>query len=107
MKLKIFSIAAVLFVGLFYVNNINSTVKKEQTKTLTSSNVYTFQKNVFPMLQSKCQTCHFAGGKMYSKLPFDDSATVFKLGKRLFTRLQKKEQQEIINSWLQTDSKNK
>ncbi len=63
----------------------------------------TFRDNVLPMLQANCKPCHFPGGKMYSKLPFDDSATVLKLGTKLFTRLQKKEQQEIINKWMEVE----
>ncbi|HTK82469.1 MAG TPA: hypothetical protein VL633_09275 [Bacteroidota bacterium] len=53
-----------------------------------------------PLLQANCNPCHFPGGKVYQKLPFDDSLTVAKLGKKLNTRLKKKEQQDIINDWV-------
>ena len=60
---------------------------------------YSFRGNVFPILQSKCQPCHFPEGKMYKKLPFDDSVTVAKLGLRLNTRLKERADQEVITGW--------
>ena len=41
----------------------------------------------------------------FVSLPFDDSATVASLGKKLFTRLKKKEQQAIINGWIELRKK--
>lgn len=39
-----------------------------------------FQKDVRPILEQRCQPCHFAGGKMYAQLPFDKPQTVDKPG---------------------------
>jgi Na+-translocating ferredoxin:NAD+ oxidoreductase RNF subunit RnfB len=69
--------------------------------------LYTFQKDVLPLLQTNCNPCHFPGGKMYAKLPFDDSVTVARLGKRLNSRLKETEQQNIINSWVEGGTKKK
>ena len=46
-----------------------------------------FTHEVRPVLEKRCSPCHFPGGKMYARLPFDDPATVRKLGERLFTRI--------------------
>ena len=40
----------------------------------------TFRGDVLPILHAKCEPCHFEGGKVYSKLPFTDSAVVATLG---------------------------
>jgi len=58
-----------------------------------------FEADVKPILQ-RCTPCHFAGGKMYEKLPFDRPATVVKLGERLFTRIQKDEERATIRRFL-------
>ncbi|SRR6266849_1749245 len=55
--------------------------------------------------QANCNPCHFPGGKVYKKLPFDDSVTVTKLGKKLNTRSKKKEQEAMINWWIQRGAK--
>lgn len=35
-----------------------------------------FEKDVLPILQAKCSPCHFEGGKMYAKMPFDNPKTI-------------------------------
>lgn len=59
-----------------------------------------FAKDVRPILEKRCQPCHFTGGKMYEKLPFDRPETIHKLGTRLFTRIKKEEEQAVIRAFL-------
>jgi hypothetical protein len=59
-----------------------------------------FAKEIRPILEKRCQPCHFAGGRMYSKLPFDRPETVHKLGTRLFTRIKAAEEQKVIREFL-------
>jgi hypothetical protein len=40
----------------------------------------TFASDIRPILESRCQPCHFQGGQMYDKLPFDKPETITKLG---------------------------
>jgi len=35
-----------------------------------------FNTEVLPILQTKCSPCHFPGGKMYGKMPFDKGVTI-------------------------------
>lgn len=60
---------------------------------------YSYRGNILPILQAKCQPCHFEGGKVFAKLPFNDSTVVAKLGKRLNTRLKDSTDQAVILSW--------
>src|SRR5215470_9260455 len=46
-----------------------------------------FDTQLKPIFQSKCMPCHFSGGKVYDRLPFDTPATIRKLGTKLFTRI--------------------
>jgi len=55
-----------------------------------------FQSQVLPILVKRCSPCHFPGGKMYSRLPFDRQATIQQLGTRLFTRIERPEEQALI-----------
>ena len=59
-----------------------------------------FTPDVRPILEKRCQPCHFTGGKMYDKLPFDRAETVDKLGTKLFTRIKKDEEQAVIRAFL-------
>ncbi len=60
-----------------------------------------FKTQIRPIL-ARCQPCHFTGGKMYERLPFDRPETVVKLGTRLFTRIRDEKQRELIRQFLAT-----
>jgi hypothetical protein len=59
-----------------------------------------FARDVRPILERRCQPCHFDGGKMYAALPFDRPATITKLGDRLFTRIKDRQEQAVIRDFL-------
>lgn len=59
-----------------------------------------FESRVRPLLEARCQPCHFPGGSMYGKLPFDQEETIRELGERLFTRIKDPGEQEIIRGFL-------
>ena len=62
-----------------------------------------FDTQLKPILQSKCMPCHFSGGKMYDRLPFDKPATIKKLGTRLFTRIKDDHDRKLIEDFLTQD----
>ena len=41
-----------------------------------STLIIDFDKDIVPILKSRCSPCHFPGGKMYEKMPFDKSKTI-------------------------------
>ena len=59
-----------------------------------------FAKDVRPILEQRCVPCHFAGGKMYARLPFDRPETIRKLGTKLFTRIKDEKERERIRRFL-------
>jgi hypothetical protein len=59
-----------------------------------------FARDVRPILEKRCQPCHFPGGKMYGKLPFDRPETIDQLGTKLFTRIKKEDEQAVIRGFL-------
>jgi len=42
-----------------------------------------------PLLQQKCSPCHFTGGKMYERMPFDNGTTIISHGEGIVRRLSK------------------
>jgi hypothetical protein len=62
-----------------------------------------FARDVRPILERRCQPCHFAGGKMYGTLPFDRAETVDKLGAKLFTRIKADDEQKVIRAFLERE----
>jgi cytochrome c5 len=59
-----------------------------------------FERSVRPILEKHCRPCHFEGGVMHEKLPFDRAGTIRTLGERLFTRIKDPEEQESFRAFL-------
>ncbi len=59
-----------------------------------------FATQVRPILDPKCQPCHFNGGTMYQRLPFDRPDTIKTLGTKLFTRIKDENERQIIRAFL-------
>lgn len=65
-----------------------------------SSRVDYFNANIRPVLEKRCQPCHFEGGKMYAQLPFDNPKTIRRLGTKLFSRIHEEHEQDVIRTFL-------
>lgn len=59
-----------------------------------------FDTQVKPIFESKCTPCHFSGGQMYDRLPFDKPATIKQLGTKLFTRIKEENDRRLIEAFL-------
>lgn len=59
-----------------------------------------YKTDVQPLLESRCMPCHFPGGKVYAKLPFDKPQTVVTLGEKMFTRIKDPHSQALIRKFL-------
>ena|SRR6266446_3156078 len=59
-----------------------------------------FATQIRPVLEAKCQPCHFSGGKVYQRMPFDRPETIKKLGTKLFTRIKDENERQIIREFL-------
>src|SRR5437867_12109888 len=60
-----------------------------------------FNTEIKPIFQARCQPCHFQGGKVYEKLPFDKPETITRLGTKLFTRIKDEKEQRLIREFLE------
>ena len=81
------------------VSAIPASVQPISHVSIISSRV-DFATQVEPILKSRCQGCHFPGGKMYDKLPFDRPETIKHLGTKLFTRISDENDRKVIREFL-------
>ncbi|MDZ7363362.1 MAG: hypothetical protein ONB46_21980 [candidate division KSB1 bacterium] len=79
--------------------NVQAESTPPQQAPADSQYVDDFTSKVLPIV-SKCQPCHFKGGKVYAQLPFDNPKTIRHLGTKLFTRIRDENQQAIIRAFL-------
>ncbi|HYR74567.1 MAG TPA: hypothetical protein VEM96_01880 [Pyrinomonadaceae bacterium] len=59
-----------------------------------------FTTEIKPIFQARCLPCHFPGGKVYDRMPFDKPETITKLGTKLFTRIKDEKEQRLIRAFL-------
>lgn len=59
-----------------------------------------FETQLKPIFKSKCMPCHFSGGKVYDRMPFDKPETIRKLGTKLFTRISDENERHLIEEFL-------
>jgi hypothetical protein len=79
--------------------NVQAQSAPLQQMPADSQHVDYFTSKVLPIV-SKCQPCHFKGGKMYAQLPFDDPKTIRHIGTKLFSRIRDEQEQNIIRTFL-------
>ena len=60
-----------------------------------------FVSSVRPILESHCTPCHFPGGKMYERLPFDKAETLASHREGALRRL-KGDDRAAFEAWLKT-----
>jgi hypothetical protein len=59
-----------------------------------------FTTQIKPILEARCQPCHFSGGKVYAKMPFDRAETIKTMGTKLFTRIKDENERRVIRDFL-------
>jgi cytochrome c5 len=68
--------------------------------SITPATKPNFDTEIKPIFQARCQPCHFQGGKVYDKMPFDKAETINRLGTKLFTRIKDEKEQRLIREFL-------
>lgn len=98
-------VIGVVAMGLLLIESgsIAKPARKTENVTPVSSTAKArvdFETQLKPLFQSKCMPCHFSGGKVYDRLPFDKPETIRKLGTRLFTRIKEENDRRLIEDFL-------
>ena len=59
-----------------------------------------FPTQIRPILEARCQPCHFSGGKVHKEMPFDRAETIKSMGTKLFTRIKNENERRLISAFL-------
>jgi hypothetical protein len=92
-------ISALGLCGCSHTNARPTAPADSHVKTIDSAKV-DFATQVRPILEAKCQPCHFNGGKVYGQMPFDRPETIKRLGAKLFTRIKEENERQVIRAFL-------
>ena len=102
--LLMFALVGTTLPGLWVLARLQTTrgnaTAAAASLSATSSPKPSFETDIKPIFQAKCQPCHFQGGKVYDKMPFDKAETITRLGTKLFTRIKDEKEQRLIREFL-------
>ena len=65
-----------------------------------------FKSEVAPIFKARCSPCHFPGGKMYAKLPFDTASTIINNREGILRRIKDETESKKIREFLIQEDKN-
>ena len=71
----------------------------------TDTNMIDFNTAVKPIFVSHCSPCHFSGGKMYERLPFDKDTTIIAHEQGILRRIKDEKNKELISQFIQQQNK--
>ena len=59
-----------------------------------------FTTQVQPILQKHCTPCHFTGGKMYVRMPFDASQTLLSHKEGILKRIKQEDENSLLKQYI-------
>ena len=99
----------VLFGIIFLFGWLESSTKKPSgkstQKTITFEDTIHFVSQIQPILVKNCSPCHFTGGKMYERMPFDKDTTIINHETGILKRI-KGEENLLIKTFIEQNKIN-
>ena len=77
-----------------------SPVMNTAGKTLEAGDTIQFSSHVQPIMQKRCTPCHFTGGKMYERMPFDKDTTIINHQASVLKRIKDEEENSIVRKFV-------
>ena len=63
-----------------------------------------FKTQIQPILQKRCAPCHFPGGKMYEKMPFDTANTILTHKEGILRRIKDNPDNALIREFIEQNN---
>jgi hypothetical protein len=100
--MKIILLLVVCSISLYFCN-VKAEKKGKETKkvALAVRDTINYKAQVLPLLQKKCTPCHFPGGKMYERMPFDNSQTIISHEAGVLKRFKDEQEIALIKQFIQ------
>ena len=76
-----------------------SALSHKQTKQIFKDTI-NFTVQVQPILVKRCSPCHFTGGKMYARLPFDKDTTIINHSEGILRRIKTGDDNLILKRFI-------
>ena len=102
--MKLLVLFGIIFLWGWLESSTKKVGEKPAQKTITSIDTIHFTSQIQPILVKNCSPCHFTGGKMYERMPFDKDTTIINHQAGILKRV-KGEENTLIRSFIQEQLK--
>ena len=81
--------------------------KQPEVKAISSVTVdsLNYQTQIQPIFEKHCSPCHFSGGKMYEKMPFDKAETIISHEAGILKRIKDQADVALIKEFIAQQSR--
>jgi hypothetical protein len=101
--LKMKTILFIVICSVVYcccVSNATKQGDNAKANSARKTDTVNYNKEILPVLQKKCSPCHFPGGKLYEKLPFDNPVTILNHETGVFKRIKDQSEAGLIKEYI-------
>src|SRR5689334_18344309 len=93
-------ITSLFFIAVTCNFNNNLTVGYQpQLLLIKEKELVDFEKDIKPILVKRCSPCHFPGGKMYGRMPFDADTTLINHNESVLKRIKDKDENQLFRNF--------
>lgn len=82
------------------IQNTDKRPLAEKNTTPEITEKIDFEKQVKPIFVKNCSPCHFTGGKMYERLPFEKDTTILNHHEAILKRIKNEEENAILKNFV-------
>jgi hypothetical protein len=100
MKLSFIILSYILLVQTCKFRNSNSIPATEKEGLPTNTKQIDFDKEIKPIFVKNCSPCHFPGGKMFAKLPFDKDTTIINHSAGILRRIKNEGENTLLKNFI-------
>ena len=103
--MKLLVLLGFIFIFGWLESSTKKVGEKPAQKTITVIDTIHFTSQIQPILVKNCSPCHFTGGKMYERMPFDKDTTIINHETGILKRI-KGEEKLLIKTFIEQNKIN-
>ena len=100
MKTLLIILPCIFLVQTCIIQNTDKKPVTEKTTIQKEEEKIDFEKQIKPIFVKNCSPCHFPGGKMYERLPFDKDTTVVNHHEAILKRIKNEEENSLLKNFV-------
>jgi len=102
--MKLLALLGIVFILGWLETTTKKPSEKSTQQTLALEDTIHFTSQIQPILVKNCSPCHFPGGKMYERMPFNKDTTIINHEAGILRRI-KGEENLIIKTFIDQNKK--